>query len=247
MLKTSWLTAAKGSTRVELRRTRWQRPGRATRWASTTSCRSTARSRLVRSKRVSDLVTASAIIACRRPDSRCVVIASGPEKRALQTLAAQLAVEDKVTFVPARNDIEAILPAFDVFVHPSQFEGLPMVVLEAMAAGVPVVAEAAGGTGEVVVDHETGRLVDIGDIQGLASAVTDLLDNRAVAAQLAASGRRLVALHHDAATRMRAIETLYLGLLVAGAATRNRIGPIRAIRCVRRPASATSRDTSARV
>ena len=204
-------------------------------------------SRLVPSKRIDDLVAAAAVVAGSRPEAQAVVVASGPEEGALRSLAARLAIDDRITFLPARDDIAALLPAFDVFVHPSDFEGLPMVVLEAVAAGVPVVAEAAAGTGEVVVDHVTGRLVEIGDVDGLAHAIIDLLDDPAYARQLAEEGRRFVQVHHDAAGRAGIIESLYTDLLASGVASSRRMGPMRMIRSVLRPAPAASRETSPRV
>ena len=75
-----------------------------------------------------------------------MIVGSGPEEASSRNLSAQLGLGDVVRFYPSTPKHGELLDAFDVFVHTSSFEGLPMVVLEAMAAGVPVVAQAAGGT-----------------------------------------------------------------------------------------------------
>ena len=120
--------------------------------------------------------------------SRCVVRDRWRRSRGASSSAPGGAVGTSTTSfgsIPRRRRARELLDAFDVFVHTSSFEGLPMVVLEAMAAGVPVVAQAAGGTAEVVHDQETGRLVPIGDVPRLAVAIEDLLTDRERAERLA--------------------------------------------------------------
>ena len=86
----------------------------------------------------------------------------------------------------------SLLAVADLFVLPSLYEGLPLAILEAMAAGVPVVATDAGGTAEVVRDGETGVIVRAADAPALATAIGSMLSNRNRATRLAAAARALV-------------------------------------------------------
>lgn len=158
---------------------------------------------------------AAAAVAARHPEAHGILVGSGPEERRLQALAGELGLGGTVTFHPARTDVDRVFAALDVFVHTGVYEGLPGIVLKAMAAGLPVVAVAAAGTGEVVRDGETGVLVPIGDLPALASGLVALLADPARRADLGAAGRRLVAAEYDEASRVRAFETLYLELLAS--------------------------------
>lgn len=108
-----------------------------------------------------------------------------------------------------RRDMPAVLAALDVFVLPSMWEGLPLTVLEAMRAGVAVVASDADGTGEVVRDGETGRLVPKGDGVALTNAIRDLLVDPALRRRLALAGRAFVTGRYDADALARRTEALY--------------------------------------
>jgi glycosyltransferase involved in cell wall biosynthesis len=203
--------------------------------------------RLVETKRVADLVRAVPAISALHPDSTCVVVGSGPALASLQHLATELGVAQGVLFRPAETSVGDVLAAFDVFVHPSQFEGLPMVVLEVLAVGLPVVAQDAGGTREVVRDGVTGRLVRIGDVRALADAVAGLLDEPAVAARLGTAGQALVSAGYRADVNARAIEAVYAErLATSGRTMTKKIGPIRSILAIRNPAPVSSDVMSAR-
>ena len=171
--------------------------------------------RLVATKRVEDFIRAAAAVVSEaaRPTT-FVIVGSGPEERRLRAIADELCVEPLLWF-PTRSDVANVLPAFDVFVHPSRFEGLPMAVLEAMSAGVPVVAEDAGGTREIVRHGETGVLVPVADVEGLARSISALLSSPEVAQRLGAAGRALVAHQHVDLLRVRALEQQYLQWLAS--------------------------------
>lgn len=96
----------------------------------------------------------------------------GTYERTLRTLAADLGVDRRTSFAGYRADVPAVLAELDVLALPSHSEGLPLVVLEAMTAGLPIVATRVGGTPEAVVDGETGYLVEAGDVAGLAAALS---------------------------------------------------------------------------
>ena len=113
------------------------------------------------------------------PDVRLVVIGDGPMRHELESLAERLEADERTLFlgqVP-KNQIHGYLKQADLFVLNSSYEGLPHVVLEAMAADTPVIATNVGGTGEVVLDGVTGRLIPSGDETALFAAIKEILEN----------------------------------------------------------------------
>jgi glycosyltransferase involved in cell wall biosynthesis len=165
--------------------------------------------RLAPQKAVDDLLRALDLLQHVRPDVVTWIAGDGPERSRLEDLARAFRLGDRVRFLGHRDDVPSLLAAADVLVLPSRFEGLPNVVLEAMQAGKPVVATAAPGTAELVVDGETGRLVPLGDTRTLARALREVLDDRALASRLGEGGRRRVESHYDAATMIDAYASLY--------------------------------------
>jgi glycosyltransferase involved in cell wall biosynthesis len=127
--------------------------------------------------------------ARRLPDGvRVVIVGDGELREDLERRADGLPVE----LTGAREDVPELLASFDVFAFPSLFEGLCLAVIEAQAAGVPVVATPVGGIRETVVDGETGLLVPTRDPAALAAAIRRLLDDRDLARRLADEARRRV-------------------------------------------------------
>jgi glycosyltransferase involved in cell wall biosynthesis len=141
------------------------------------------------------------------------VAGEGPERAALEAEARALGVGDRVSFLGFRPDTPSLLASADLFVLPSLIEGLPLSVLEAMAAGCPVVATAAGGTGEIVQDRVTGLLVPPADAEALAAAMQELLRDRPLAARLAGAGRDRVRREFSAAATARSVMSVYDELL----------------------------------
>ncbi len=123
------------------------------------------------------------------PSARLVVLGDGPERAALEAARARTAAPDAVLLAGHRPDVRALLPGFDLYVNCSTYEGVSLTILEAMAAAVPVVATAVGGTPEVVVDGSTGRLVPARDTAALAGALAGVLADPAAAAALGEAGR----------------------------------------------------------
>lgn len=110
----------------------------------------------------------------------------------LEQRAAELGLSDRIELLGFREDARALIAAADALVLPSFREGLPIVVLEAMERGRPVVATAVGGTPEAVLDGETGLLVPAGDVEALAAALVRLRDDPALRVRLGAAGRARV-------------------------------------------------------
>jgi glycosyltransferase involved in cell wall biosynthesis len=134
----------------------------------------------------------SHLIAERRV--RLVIVGDGPELPRLKQIAAARGVSNDVTFVGHRDDVRRWLTAFDVFANSSTSEGVSLTILEAMAAGLPVVATAVGGTPEVV-DASSGCLVPPRDPVALAAAIRSLAKDVSRRATLGRAGRQRVAAH----------------------------------------------------
>ncbi|HMN29275.1 MAG TPA: glycosyltransferase, partial [Caldilineaceae bacterium] len=141
--------------------------------------------RLDKQKGHSDLLKA----AVQVPEASFVLVGDGPERAQLEEQSRTLGLERRVCFLGYRQDIPALLADCDLFVLPSRYEGLPLAVLEAMAAGKPVIASAIPGTREAVVDGESGVLVPPADPAALAAAIRQLLADPAQAQRLACAGR----------------------------------------------------------
>ncbi|MFQ4142244.1 glycosyltransferase family 4 protein [Chlorogloeopsis sp. ULAP02] len=108
---------------------------------------------------------------------RVVILGEGGEHRALKQLATELGVSDRLSFLGWVDNPRAYLPQFDIFAMPSRSEGFPLAIVEAMLAGLPVVATRVGSVAEAVTDGETGFLVNKDDVNGLATALRRLQDD----------------------------------------------------------------------
>lgn len=125
-------------------------------------------------------------------DALLVFVGDGPLRAETESAAVRAGVADRVRFMGARDDVAGLLPGFDVFALSSRWEGLPRVVLEAMASGVPVVATDVDGVPEVVEDGVTGRSVKPGDVDALCAALDELLADAQLRDKFAvAAGSRL--------------------------------------------------------
>lgn len=121
--------------------------------------------------------------------SRLLMIGDGPERPQAIRLAEELGVNDRVTFLGTVPRIEALLAVADLFILPSEQESFGLAALEAMASGVPVIASAAGGLPEVVIHGETGFLLPIGDVEGMAAAGRELFGNNQQLEQMRRAAR----------------------------------------------------------
>jgi glycosyltransferase involved in cell wall biosynthesis len=123
---------------------------------------------------------------------RLVLVGEGPERSRIEELCARLGLTDSVTLVGQQDNPDPYYAIADVFVLPSHSEGSPNVLLEAMAAGVPVVATEVGGVPELVCNGSDALLVEQGDIVGLASAASRLLTDRGLRERLVSSARQII-------------------------------------------------------
>jgi sugar transferase (PEP-CTERM/EpsH1 system associated) len=143
---------------------------------------------------------------------RLLLVGEGELRDDLETRARSLGISGIVTFAGFRSDVAEILAACDVFVLPSLWEGMPNVVLEAMAVGLPVVATQVGGVPEIVLDGETGLLVPPGDSETLAQALIRLLRDPDLRSRMGRAGRRRVEQHFSANQLVLETEALYEAL-----------------------------------
>jgi len=165
--------------------------------------------RLAPQKRVKDLIAAFDLLQHVRPDFRLLIAGDGPLRRELEELASAFRLDRFVRFPGHRDDVPRLLAASDLLVLPSEYEGLPNVVLEAMRFRKPVVATAAPGTTEVVADGETGILVPVHTPTALAQAIRVVLDDRALAARFGQAGRERAETDFRAATMVQRFASLY--------------------------------------
>ena len=141
------------------------------------------------------------------------IAGDGPEHAALEQQIARLGLGGRVRLLGRREDAPDLLAGCDLFVLPSRFEGLPVSVVEAMAASRPVVASAIGGTDEAVVEGETGLLVQAGDAAALAAAVARVAGDGELSAAMGAAGRARALQSFTATGMAHAVEATYLELL----------------------------------
>jgi glycosyltransferase involved in cell wall biosynthesis len=172
--------------------------------------------RLVEPKKgLSVLLQSVALLKGRSGDSECqlLIVGEGPARASLEALSEELGLANRVRFAGARRDIPRILPLLDVFVLPSFYEGFGIAILEAMAAGKPVVATTVGGVPEFVAAGETGLLVEPGNPAAIAEAIACLLGDREQARQMGLRGRTRVAQQFQMTTVVRQHEQIYQACL----------------------------------
>ena len=155
------------------------------------------------------LLRAAARIVELFPDAHFEIVGDGPELPALRALADSLRVAHVVTFSGHREDVAARLDMADIFVLPSRSEAFPNALLEAMAAGLPVVASSVGGVLEVVEDGRNGLLVPPDDHRALASVLERLMSTPNTAGRLGAAARASVASRYSFARMVESFDSLY--------------------------------------
>jgi sugar transferase (PEP-CTERM/EpsH1 system associated) len=159
------------------------------------------------------LLRAARLVRDRESTFQLDIVGDGNERENLERLAASLGLSDTVHFHGFQPDVRPFLYAADAFVLSSFSEGIALTLLEAMAAGLPVVATDVGGNREVVIPGETGYLVPTGDPVALARALIELLGNRERVARFGRAGRARVEAEFRLDKTVAAYESLYLELL----------------------------------
>ena len=166
--------------------------------------------RLVWEKGLSHLLNGWPSVLSAEPTAILLVTGEGPDRAALEAQTVSLGIGDSVRFLGARTDVSAVLAVLEVFVMPSVSEGLPMALIEAMAAKVPIVATDVGGMPHALDNGDAGLVVPSADQVALATAIIRLLRNAEERSQLAAAAAFRFESHFTARAMARAYESLYL-------------------------------------
>ena len=171
--------------------------------------------RLSREKAHIDLVSAFRHLQEIDPDNRAtlVIVGDGPERANLATAAASLDLGERVIFAGQIENVRPFYAAADMLVLPSHSEGSPYVLLEAMAAMVPVVATAVGGVAEIVEDGESALLVPVRDARAMAAAIARVRTHPDLARKLTTNASTLVATRYAPDTQIRSLIELYKSVL----------------------------------
>ena len=164
-----------------------------------------------------DFIKLAAAVANDFPNAKFILVGDGVLRKKVCALINKLNLKRKIILTGWRNDIASILSCLDVFVLTSLWEGLPIAVLEAMAAGVPVIATDTGGISEVVLSGKTGYLVKPHDIQALQERLKELLTNPYLRNELSKSaGLSLESDEYSLDNMLQNTTQLYLDLCLGG-------------------------------
>ena len=166
-----------------------------------------------RAKNHALFLRAAADVAIQFPLAEFVLVGDGPLRKELEELAQQLDIAPRTRFLGERHDIPSVLAALDVVVSPSRTESLSNTILEAMAAGRPVVASRVGGNPELVRDRETGLLVAPEDERDLANAIETVLGSPELARKWGENAHRIALSNYTLDHARERFEQIYLELL----------------------------------
>ncbi len=159
-----------------------------------------------------DFIEAAKQASSRDPRLRFFIAGDGPLRPAAEQVIAAAGLQDKVRLLGWRQDVPELLAAMDLFLLTSLFEGLPRAVLQAMAAGVPVIATAVNGTPEVVIDGETGRLIEPGQPDQAAERILELARGNQFAGRLADNATARLGEKFEIREMVRDLDSLYEGI-----------------------------------
>lgn len=169
--------------------------------------------RLLPDKGHEHLFEALALLKDEFPALYVLVVGDGPRAQALKMLRDRMQLGHRIIFAGIRRDMKKIYQALTLFVMPSFREGLPMALLEAMLAGVPVIASGVGGIPNLLGGGERGRLVKVADPEGLSNEIRNLLLNPNEAKSMAKKASEFVANEYSSSAMARRTEDLYREIL----------------------------------
>lgn len=156
-----------------------------------------------------DLIQAISIASQSIPQIKLVLIGDGPKKNEIENNILSNGLKENVLMIGSRDDVRNLYKAFDVFALASHREGLPMVLLEAMASGVPVIATSVGSIPEVIQDGENGILIMCGDIEKLIQAIISLFLQNGIRAIMGKNGAVTVQQKYSSERMFKEYERLY--------------------------------------
>lgn len=175
--------------------------------------------RLWQEKRIDVLIAAAPTVLARYPDVEFLIVGDGPCREQLTAQARDCGVLPRVRFMGHRDDVPAILAVSDLFVLPSESEASPNAIIEAMAAGLPVVASRVGGIPELVTDGVTGHLVPPAEPSALAAALLDLLDQPDRTMAFGKAARARIEQQYSFERMVAQFESLYMSGSIGSAST----------------------------
>jgi glycosyltransferase involved in cell wall biosynthesis len=172
--------------------------------------------RLWPQKRIKDLIWAADLLKSTRDDTHLLIIGDGPQRSRLIRYRDQVEIADRVHFLGERSDVPRLMPHFDALWLASEYEGQSNAILEAMIAGVPVIATDIAGNRDLVVDGETGYLVPVGDRFEFTRRTHWLLDDESLRQKLGQASRHRATTHFTVEQMVSRHSQLYQSLLTPG-------------------------------
>ncbi len=155
------------------------------------------------------LIDALRIVIDKHPSVKLVIIGTGPLEERIRAQIAQLGLADNVIFAGFPDNVTGIIKILDAQVHSSVYEGLPIAILQGMAAGLPIVSTDVGGIREVLAHGENGLIVPPGDSQQIATAMLQLLDDAAAAKRMGDAAQTFVRENYSMEKALRNLEAAY--------------------------------------
>ena len=175
------------------------------------------------------LVAAAKHVCLHAPHVLFLLIGDGTERPKIEQQVKDAGLQKHFLFLGSRGDIPQLLAACDLFVLPSESEGMPNALLEAMASGLPAIATAVGGVPEVIEHNVTGLMVPPCDPAALSKAILALLNNEDLRHRLARAGRERVVRHFSFDRLMSVLNTLYAELSEAHLVRKSRPAPLQTL------------------
>ena len=171
--------------------------------------------RLVKAKGIDILLRAINILKNKyKKKLKVAIVGEGSSRKELEDLSVELEIDEEVKFLGVRKDIEELMVSSKIFVLPSRWEGLPMVILEAMRMKMGIIATKVGGIPEVIEDGKEGILISSGDVDLLVKAINKLLDNKVFRKTLGFNAYKKVKEKYSIETYTKKILNLYKSMIV---------------------------------
>ena len=165
--------------------------------------------RLLEIKGHFDMVHAWPDIIKKHPNAELLFVGEGPAREELEQLVIDLDISENVTFAGQRNDVPELLDLMDVFVFPSHYEGLPGALIEAMAAGLPIVTTPVGGIPELIENNANGIYVTPESPDSISEGIHNLLENKKLRVRLGEEAENVARDHYSLETMVAQFEDLY--------------------------------------
>lgn len=159
------------------------------------------------------LLDAMSVVVKKHPNAVLLILGEGQTKSKIENQSKELGISDNVILAGFRNDIPAVLREIDILVHPARMEGLGIAILQAMSAGIPVIASEVGGIPEAVKDGVNGILIPPMDSVAIQNALIRLLDDPALRLKMGAEGKRIVEEEFSVDCMVEGVLSVYRTLL----------------------------------